>query len=71
MLVKIQKTTQGDYHDLRKNVKTGQKYILRIMDLNFENPINSTYYAKQHYIFLLQNANPFEFRGQSDHFLKN
>ena len=46
MLVKIQKTTQGDYHDLRKNVKTGQKYILRIMGLNFENPINSTYYAK-------------------------
>ena len=70
-LVKIQKSTQGDNHDLRKNVKTDKKYILRIMGLNFKNPKNSTFYAKQHYIFSFENANPFEFRSQSDHFLRN
>ena len=45
-LVKIQKSTQGDNHDLRKNFKTDKKYILRIMGLNFKNPENSTFYAK-------------------------
>ena len=70
MLVKMKNSAQTDNHDLRKNVETHEMYILRIMGLNFENPLNSTFYAKQHYIFLLRNANPLEFGGQSDHFLK-
>ena len=56
--------TQTDNHIFRKSIATDKKYILRKINLNFQNSTSNMSFKIDFYIFFVINWNSLALRGQ-------